>query len=132
MWRAASWIGQRSDSRAGLPSRPHVALRARCGVRRSDRSTGPICPASPVASHPAKNILRAARATTYAASNAKVARDLGKIARGKKLPPILLVRGDAARDLPLIVADGMHRLSAAWHQDESADVACVVVDRPKK
>jgi len=41
------------------------------------------------------------------------------------------VRGDAARDLPLIVADGMHRLSAAWHHDESADVACCIVDRPK-
>jgi hypothetical protein len=48
-----------------------------------------------------------------------VKRDLGKIARGKALPPILLVRGDAARDLPLIVADGMHRLSAAWHHDKA-------------
>ena len=81
--------------------------------------------------HPAKNILRAARATPYPATNAKVRHDLGKIAKGRKLPPILLVRGDAARDLPLIVADGMHRLSAAWHHDEAADVACVVVDRPK-
>ena len=43
---------------------------------------------------------------------------------------IMLVRGDAERDLPLIVADGMHRLSAAWHAEESADVACCLVDRP--
>lgn len=81
--------------------------------------------------HPAKNILRAARATTYPANNARVRHDLGKIAKGKKLPPILLVRGDAAKDLPLIVADGMHRLSAVWHHDEAADVACCIVDRPK-
>jgi hypothetical protein len=40
-------------------------------------------------------------------------------------------RASPARDLPLIVADGMHRLSAAWHHDESADVTCVLVDRPK-
>ncbi|MBV9548984.1 MAG: hypothetical protein JO256_04855 [Alphaproteobacteria bacterium] len=81
--------------------------------------------------HPAKNIIRAARITPLPKSNAKVKRDLGKIAQGKKLPPILLVRGDAGRDLPLIVADGMHRLSAAWHRDESADVACCIVDRPR-
>ena len=81
--------------------------------------------------HPAKNILRAARATAFLPNNARVKRDLGKIAKGKKLPPILLVRGDAGRDLPLIVADGMHRLSAAWHHDESANVACAIADRPK-
>jgi hypothetical protein len=81
--------------------------------------------------HPAKNIVRAARITPLPKTNKKVKEDLAKIARGKKLSPILLVRGDAARDLPLIVGDGMHRLSAAWHHDESADVGCVLVDRPK-
>jgi hypothetical protein len=81
--------------------------------------------------HPAKDIVRAARITPLPADNARVAQDLKKIAKGKKLPPILLVRGDAARDLPLIVADGMHRLSAVWHTDEGADVACVLVDRPR-
>lgn len=81
--------------------------------------------------HPAKNIVRAARIAALPATNAKVKRDLSKIAKGRKLPPILLVRGEAAHDLPLIVADGMHRLSAVWHHDESADVACVLVDRPK-
>ena len=84
-----------------------------------------------VGSHAAKDIVRAARITPLPATNRRVAQDLKKIAKGKKMPPILLVRGDAARDLPLLVADGMHRLSAAWHADESADVACVIVDRPK-
>jgi hypothetical protein len=81
--------------------------------------------------HPAKNLIRASRVTPLPKNNAKVKRDLGKIAKGKALSPILLVRGDAARDLPLIVADGMHRLSAAWLTDEAADVACCIVDRPK-
>lgn len=81
--------------------------------------------------HAAKDIVRAAKLTPLPAANKRVAQDLKKIAKGKKIPPILLVRGDAARDLPLIVADGMHRLSAAWHADESADVACCLVDRPR-
>jgi hypothetical protein len=87
---------------------------------------------SSVAMHAAKDIIRAARLTTLPASNRRVAEDLKKIARGKKIPPILLVRGDASRDLPLIVADGMHRLSAAWLVDESADIACCLVGRPKR
>lgn len=82
--------------------------------------------------HPAKNIVRASKITPLPKTNAKVRHDLGKIAKGKKLPPILLVRGDAARDLPLIVADGTHRLSAAWHTDECADVMCCIVDRPNE
>ena len=84
-----------------------------------------------VQSHAAKDIVRAGRITPLPATNARVAQDLKKIAKGKKIPPILLVRGDAARDLPLVVADGMHRLSAVWHYDEADDVACVLVDRPK-
>ena len=84
-----------------------------------------------VETHLAKDILRAARLIPLPATGAKVAADLKKIAKGKPLPPILLVRGNAAADLPLIVADGMHRLSAAWHTDESAVVACCIVARPK-
>ncbi len=87
---------------------------------------------APVILHVAKNLIRAACVTPFPKTNAKVKRDLGKIARGKPLPPIMLVRGDAASDLPLIVADGMHRLSAAWHHNESADVACCIVDRPRR
>jgi hypothetical protein len=87
---------------------------------------------APIVFHAAKNIVRAARLTVLPASNRRVAEDLRKIARGKKIPPILLVRGDASRDLPLIVADGMHRLSAAWLVDESADIACCLVTRPKR
>jgi hypothetical protein len=84
---------------------------------------------APVVQQAAKDIVRAARIVPLPPTNAKVAIDLKKIARGKPLPPILLVRGDAGRDLPLIVADGMHRLSAAWHADESGPVACCLVKR---
>jgi hypothetical protein len=86
---------------------------------------------APIAVHAAKDILRAARLAPLPATNAKVAADLRKIGKGKKLPPILLVRGDATLDLPLIVADGMHRLSAAWYADETSEVACCLVGRPQ-
>ena len=98
---------------------------------RAAKALGTAFRCASVDTHLAKNIVRAARVTPLPRTNKKVKEDLRKIARGKALPPILLVRGDAARDLPLIVADGMHRLSAAWHHDESAGVACVLVDRPK-
>jgi hypothetical protein len=86
---------------------------------------------APVTLHSAKDIVSAARLAPLPVTNAKVAADLRKIARGKKLPPILLVRGDATLDLPLIVADGMHRLSAAWYADETSEVACCLVRRPQ-
>ncbi len=48
---------------------------------------------APVTLHAAKDIVRAARLAPLRATNAKVAANLRKIAKGKKLPPILLVRG---------------------------------------
>lgn len=108
--------------------------RAYLGLLFAPRAAAALATAlgkAPVALHSAKEIVRAARLAPLPATNAKVAGDLRKIARGKKLPPILLVRGDAALDLPLIVADGMHRLSAAWYADETSEVACCLVGRPQ-
>lgn len=108
--------------------------RAYLGLLFSPRAAAALAKAlgkAPVALHAAKDIVRAARLAPLPATNAKVAVDLRKVAKGKKMPPILLVRGDAALDLPLIVADGMHRLSAAWYADETSEVACCLVDRPK-
>ena len=45
-------------------------------------------------------------------NNVHVRSDLSKISDGKKLSPILLVRGDAARAVPLQIADGYHRVCA--------------------
>jgi len=57
-----------------------------------------------------------------------VKEDLKKIAKGKPLSPVLLVRGDVLRQVPLIVADGYHRICAAYHYDEDANVQCRVAD----
>ncbi len=75
----------------------------------------------------AKDILRAARLTLLPASNGHVRTDLGKIADGKKLSPILLVRGDFRTGSPLQVADGYHRVCASYLTDENTAIPCRLV-----
>ncbi|GAA0566966.1 hypothetical protein [Rhizomicrobium electricum] len=68
----------------------------------------------------AKDILRASGLPILPRDNAHVARDLKKIRNGKKLSPVLLVRGDRNAGVPLAIADGYHRICASWHTDENA------------
>jgi hypothetical protein len=78
----------------------------------------------------AKDLLRAGRLPLLTADNPHVAGDLKKVARGERLSPVLLVRGDAVSNRPLIVADGYHRICASYHLDENADIPCRIVDAP--
>lgn len=73
----------------------------------------------------AKDILRAARLTLLPPDNAHVKADLAKIDQGKKLSPILLVRGTAAE--PLQIADGYHRVCASFMTDENTAIPCRLV-----
>jgi hypothetical protein len=70
----------------------------------------------------AKDILRAARLNLLAADNPHVRTDLAKIGDGKKLSPILLVRG-SERDA-LQIADGYHRVCASYLTDENTPIPC--------
>lgn len=70
----------------------------------------------------AKDILRAAGLTLLPVTNPHVRTDLAKIMDGKDLSPILLVRGDLRRGLPLQIADGYHRVCASYHTDENTDI----------
>lgn len=75
----------------------------------------------------AKDILRAAGLVLLDRDNPHVAHDLKKIRQGKPLSPVLLVRGDLAKALPLTVADGYHRVCASWHVDENVPIPCRLV-----
>jgi len=75
----------------------------------------------------AKDLLRASRLELLATDNPHVVKDLDKIDRGERLSPVLCVRGDAERDLPLVIADGYHRICASYHRDEDDDVPCRIV-----
>jgi hypothetical protein len=72
----------------------------------------------------AKDILRASRLPLLPVDNAHVAADRHKIASGKSLSPVLLVRGDLRSGRPLQVADGYHRVCASYHADENTDIPC--------
>jgi hypothetical protein len=78
----------------------------------------------------AKDLMRASRLPLLPADNPHVAKDLKRVERSERLSPVLLVRGSAADDLPLIVADGYHRICAGYHLDEDADIPCRLVDLP--
>jgi hypothetical protein len=78
----------------------------------------------------AKDILRAAHLPLLPSNNVHVRSDVAKISDGKKLSPILLVRGDAGRAVPLQIADGYHRVCAAYLTDEDTVIPCRLVSWP--
>ena len=75
----------------------------------------------------AKDILRAAELKLLPDTNAHVRSDLAKISDGKKLSPILLVRGSAVGGYPLQIADGYHRVCASYLTDENTNIPCHLV-----
>jgi len=72
----------------------------------------------------AKDILRASGLPLLPVDNPHVAADLHKIRAGKRLSPVLLIRGDLTSGRPMQVADGYHRVCASFHTDENTDIPC--------
>ena len=75
----------------------------------------------------AKDILRASGLPDLPLDNVHVAKDAAKVKAGTALSPVLLVRGDIARGLPLQIADGYHRVCASYRLDEDTDIPCRIV-----
>jgi hypothetical protein len=75
----------------------------------------------------AKDILRAAGLNLLPDTNAHVRSDLAKIGVGRKLSPILLVRGSAVGGYALQIADGYHRVCASYLIDENTNIPCHLV-----
>ena len=84
--------------------------------------------AAPIVHFKAKDLLRASALALLPSDNFHVAIDLTRIARGQPLSPVLLMRGDFRRGVPLTIADGYHRVCASYHVDENADIPCHLVD----
>jgi hypothetical protein len=82
--------------------------------------------AAPTIQREAKDLLRASQTHLLEKDNPQVAAELKKIKRGKKLSPVLLVRGDGLKGATLIIADGHHRICGSWHWNEDCPVACCV------
>jgi len=73
----------------------------------------------------AKDIFRASGLSLLGVSNGHVDKDRKKIALGKSLSPLLLVRNAETRRV--IIADGYHRLCAVYSLDEDAVIPCKIV-----
>ena len=84
---------------------------------------------APTVKRLAKDLLRASALPVLAKDNIHVAGDLKKLKKGQLLSPVLIVRGDAQKGLPLIIADGYHRICASWYKDENIPIACRIVSR---
>jgi hypothetical protein len=112
-----------------FPNAGHY-LRLLFSARQTERLVEALRRVS-VVEHAGKDLLRASRLPLLPRDDPHILADLKKIARGKRLSPVLLVRGDGARDLPLIVADGYHRICAAYCHDYDEPVPCCLVGRPK-
>ena len=73
---------------------------------------------SPIEIIKAKDVIRASGLALLDRSNFHVKRDLKKIMEKRALVPILLVRGDGGKHLPLTIADGYHRACAVYWNSE--------------
>ena len=82
--------------------------------------------AAPTILREGKDLLRASQTHLLDKTDPHVAADLKKMKKGKKLSPVLLVRGDGRHGVTLTIADGQHRICASWHWDEFAPVACCI------
>jgi hypothetical protein len=91
-----------------------------------DKTVAALKAAKPVY-RKAKDILRAAGLNLLPDTNAHVRSDLAKIGVGRRLAPILLVRGSAVGGYALQIADGYHRVCASYLIDENTNIPCHLV-----
>ncbi|MGZ3853625.1 MAG: hypothetical protein ACXVBX_12590 [Flavisolibacter sp.] len=72
----------------------------------------------------AKDLLRASGLSLLPETNFHVKEDVRKVKKGKKLSPVLLVRGER-----LVIADGYHRVCAIYYLSEDLEVPCRITDK---
>ena len=80
---------------------------------------------APMTSFKAKDIFRASQLPLLGVTNSHVRKNHMKIAAGKKLSPLLLVRDRS--NGKLVIADGYHRMCAVYLFDEDTSVPCKIV-----
>lgn len=92
-----------------------------------------------IVEHPAKDIIRAAGFDTFGILTTPhdrlpehVRTNLDKIANGERLSPVLLIAGDRTHNIPLTVADGWHRVLAAYLTDENAVIPAKLIHQSQK
>jgi hypothetical protein len=82
---------------------------------------------TPIVHKKAKDLLRASRLVLLPKDNPHVQRDLKKIKNGKRLSPILVMRGELNTGVAMQIADGYHRVCASYYTDENTDIPVRIV-----
>ncbi len=82
---------------------------------------------APIEHFKAKDMLRAAALPLLPVDNVHVAADLAKVQQGKRLSPVLIIRGHLVSGVAAQIADGYHRVCASYHLDENTDIPCRIV-----
>ena len=80
----------------------------------------------------AKDILRVTGQTPAKPKDPHVKKKLKQMQKGKKIQPVLLIWVDGALGPKpqLLIADGFHRISAAFHLDEDTEVHTLLAGKP--
>jgi hypothetical protein len=86
---------------------------------------------APVVHKKAKDLLRASQLALLPKDNVHVQLDLKKIKKGKRLSPILVVRGNLDHGVAMQIADGYHRVCASYYTDENTDIPVRIVPATK-
>lgn len=120
---AVKWLDEPEDHDYGAAA-DYLSMVAE---KDAVRGTVDALRAASTVSRKAKDILRAAALRLLPETNAHVRSDLAKISDGKRLSPILLVRGDAQGGSVLQIADGYHRVCASYLTDENTVIPCRLV-----
>ncbi|MFJ9364399.1 hypothetical protein ACIRRA_08295 [Nocardia sp. NPDC101769] len=85
---------------------------------------------APVVHKKAKDLLRASQLEILPTFNPYVRRDLAKIMAGQALSPILVVRGDFRKAVPMQIVDGYHRVCAIYYTDENIAIPVKIASLP--
>ena len=80
---------------------------------------------APTMEFKAKDIFRASGLPLLGPNNFHVRADRKKMATGQELSPVLLVRQSKLGRV--FIADGYHRICAAYSVDEDASIPCKIV-----
>jgi len=80
---------------------------------------------APITEFKAKDIFRASSLSLLGTSNSHVEKNSKKIRAGQKLSPVLLVRDPVHGKV--VIADGYHRVCAAYTFDEDIFIPCKIV-----